>query len=95
MYRNIRCYLKHGMSLSDYYNTDLAIAKFALKRIKVYRKARAGYPSSLTPEKWDEMLDDMIYFLEKKIAFEIYFDEDERANRGYKYFADYWCSMWI
>lgn len=49
-------------------NLDCNIAKYVLPRLKMYKKltiAYPGYGEANTPEKWDELLDKMIWSFEQ------------------------------
>lgn len=57
----------------DIVNLDYAVAKFVLPRLKAYKKASQGHPSTLTWEEWLAILDKMIW------AFE--YIGDEHSNK--------------
>lgn len=66
---------KHGTYVNprECWNLDYTIARFALPRLKVYKKDCNCYPGkgdADTPEKWDEILNKMI------MAFEYVLEDD-------------------
>lgn len=68
-----------GFSLTETWNLNVVIAKFILPRLICFREENRGYPSFLeTPERWDEILDKMIF------AFDWFMDHEnliEKYNR--------------
>jgi len=49
----------------DTWNLNYNIAKYALPRLKRFKELLNSYPPKLTPEKWDKILDKMIFSLER------------------------------
>ena len=69
---------KQGLYVNpkETWNLDYTIAKFVLPRLKLFKKLNNGYPGygeANTPEKWDALLDKIIWSFEQ-IAndYEIY-----------------------
>ena len=53
-----------GFDDSETWNLDYKCAVWLLPRLKRFKELNIGCPPDLTPEKWDQYLDDMIYSLE-------------------------------
>jgi len=52
--------ITRGWTDQDTWSLDYTIAKFSLPRIKRLKEIQNGFPSGLTEEKWDEILDKII-----------------------------------
>src|SRR5579864_412113 len=75
----------------------MTIAKFALPRLKRFKEVGCEYPMDLTSEKWDKILDDIIYAMEISADdHKWYLDttDDKRVNRGCKLFGQYFFNLW-
>ena len=75
------------------------IARFALPRLKRFKELNNGHPGRLTEEKWDAMLDDMIFAMEclsvsEVQEWEFCQVERERVNRGTRLFGKYFQALW-
>lgn len=108
--RNIRFFVQRkirGWDDSDTWSLDYQIAKFALPRLKRFKDISPIVPNNLTEEKWNEILDSMIFFLQ----YHAYCDEPDkqtqmrescknneeffnRLNRGSKLFGRYFGALW-
>lgn len=67
--------LRYGVSNKECWNLDHTITKFVLPRLKHFKKVCVhSYPSTVTPEEWDKILDEMIWTFE-------YLDEPEKFNK--------------
>lgn len=92
---------KISISKRDLWDLDYTLAQIIHPALVKFRKLHAGYPGSLTPEKWEEILDEMIY------AFSLYLDETrdfpwayskeelDRQAKGLALFAEWYGSLWI
>ena len=60
-----------GFCDPETWNLDVAMAYFILPRLKRFKELNNGYPGEITPEKWDEVLDKMIF------AFDFILNEDD------------------
>lgn len=52
----------------DTWNVDITLSHIIVPLLRKYKERNHGYPSTLDKEKWDNMLDSMIYSFEFKIA---------------------------
>lgn len=87
--------LVRGWNDSQTWNLDAQIARFAIPRLKRFKKLNNGHPPDLTPEGWDSILDDIVYALEASAQFED--DENfdwERVERGLELFGKYFRHLW-
>jgi hypothetical protein len=53
-----------GFSDDETWNLDSEISKFVLPRLKRFKELNICHPGNLTPTKWDQMIDDMIFYHE-------------------------------
>ena len=77
---------KQGLYVNprEMWQLDCIIAKYILPRLKMYKKltgAYPGYDEASTPEKWDELLDKMIWSFEQAANYyEIYESIDYKGS---------------
>jgi hypothetical protein len=73
--------LRYGVSDSECWNLSNAITSFVLPRLKHFKKMqRYAYPPDITPEQWEEIIDELIW------TFEFMDNEEEVLNP----FPDVW-----
>ena len=66
--------LRYGVSNKECWNLDQTITKFILPRLKHFKKVNVhSHPANLTEEKWDAILDEIIWTFE-------YLDNPEKFN---------------
>ena len=96
-----------GWDDSETYSLDLTIAKFALPRLKRFKKLKCGYPGyfdspvELSHEdgmkKWDEILDKMIYAM-KIISNDRKWNapetDQEKVDEGVRLFGEHFRCLW-
>lgn len=64
--------LRYGVADSECWSLDYTLSLYILPRLKHFKKMkRYTYPDGITPERWEEILDEMIW------AFEFMLDEDK------------------
>ena len=85
---------KHGVDESEVWNLDITIAKFILPRIKLLRKTTHGYPSTLTPEKWDKVLKQMQTSFKLTATDSVNASTLKKHQRGLKLFAKHYNQLW-
>jgi hypothetical protein len=56
-----------GWDDSETWSLDYELAKWMLPRLKRFREITDGYPSRLTLEEWNLMLDEMIWAFEFRV----------------------------
>ena len=52
---------RRGFSDEETWNLDNVTAEFLLPRLRRFKEINNGYPPDLTPRKWNQALDDMIF----------------------------------
>jgi hypothetical protein len=57
-------WIKNGFPDSDTWSLDITIAKYTLPRLKRLKELKDGYPSDMTEQQWDEILDKMIFAMD-------------------------------
>ena len=63
---------RYGVSDYECYGLNYTFASYILPRLKHFKKMqRWGYPASLSPEQWEQEIDDMIF------AFDFHLRENE------------------
>ena len=105
--RSIPYRLKKGFWPSDLWNLDITFAKFITPRLKGLKLIKHGYPSDITPEEWDIILDKMIWSFEKSANefwwSDEYFDSinnktsehlTNKHQEGLDLFAKYYNALW-
>lgn len=90
---------KNGFSDTETWALDSVISEFILPRLKRFKEINNGFPVDLTPEKWDEILDDMIFAFEwsnSRDDFKINHGSEsyERYKKGIRLFAEYYLELW-
>lgn len=64
--------IRYGVADSECWSLDYTLSRYILPRLKHFKKMkRYTYPDGITPERWEEILDEMIW------AFEFMLDEDK------------------
>lgn len=97
--------LERGFDDSELWSLDNTITNFILPRLKRFREVHCGYPASMTSEKWEEILDNMIkafeYLNDENLGvddnrpFKECHDEREKIiNKGLRLFVKYYSGLW-
>jgi len=104
--RSIRFFIQRrirGWDDSDTWNLDGEIAKFTIVRLKRFKEVNNGFPGhDTTKEGWDEIIDKMIFALDKISKWD---DKDngdstwdkedqEKINEGLELFGKYFRDLW-
>lgn len=92
---------RRGWDDRDTWCLDHVIAEFTLPRLKRFKELNMGYPSSLTADQWDRVLDRMIRAFELLLR-EFEDNEDPHTWRrnthsieiGLRLFGLYFRSLW-
>lgn len=82
--------IERGFDDTEVWNLDVTILKFALPRLKVFRKSHKGHPEDLTAEEWNSKIGSMIEFIESYISDSTVSEDSE----GWKNFKDYFFNLW-
>jgi len=87
--------LTRGWDDSETWCLDAHLAKWLLPRLKRFKEVNCGYPPSLTSDKWDEKIDDIIFAMERVANEELMDTADhKRYDKGIKAFSEYWRDLW-
>lgn len=90
---------KRGWDDTETWNLDHSIAEFLVPRLKRFKKLNNGFPCGLTPEGWDEILDQMIEGFQAKIDSDGVFGDEytglhEKIERALELFKEHFHSLW-
>lgn len=88
---------ENGFDDTETWSLKTTIAKFVLPRLKWFKERHFDNPWDITFEKWDEILDTMIFSFEyyAKDEWEPISDEDfKKVEEGMKLFGEYYGDLW-
>ena len=85
--------LERGFDDSETWALDCTIAKFIEPRLRRFKEIKAGYPAIMSEEKWDDILDKMIYAFEC-INKDTIFDNEDSVDEGLDLFRKYFFNLW-
>ena len=90
------------VSYNELWNLDTTIAEWILPRLRRFREISDGYPSVLSEEEWNEILDKIIHGFELiagQFQVEPYIGNSERIEteieEGMNLFAKWIRALWI
>ena len=94
----------NGFSDSETWSLDSVICKFVLPRLIRFKTLNNGFPGNLTSEKWDAILDQMIFAFEWSLnceedKYDKLTEEEKKTNWlryevGMQQFAKYFRDLW-
>ena len=93
-----------GYTLRDVYSMDSYLSRIILGMLKDFRKYEDCYPSRMTKEDWEIMINEMIEGFEaycKNISYpedstpDLYEDRRRKFNRGMALFSAYFDNLYI
>jgi len=102
----VRYLKKTGVSFDETWSLDFAISEFILPRLKLFKEIHGGYPMGLTDEKWNGILDKMIFAFEWNMketnmtdGYMEMSDEEkkeawEKYREGMDLFREYFRDLW-
>lgn len=88
---------ENGFDDTETWSLKTTIAKFVLPRLKWFKERHFDNPWDITFEKWDEILDNMIFSFEyyAKDEWKPISDEDfKKVEEGMKLFGEYYGDLW-
>lgn len=85
--------LERGFDDSETWALDCTIAKFIEPRLRRFKEIKAGYPAIMSEEKWDDILDKMIYAFEC-INKDTISDNEDSVDEGLDLFRKYFFNLW-
>jgi hypothetical protein len=93
-----------GFSDSETWSLDSVICKFILPRLIRFKELNNGFPGNLTHEKWDAILDQMIFAFDWSLnceedKYDKLTEEEKKTNWlryevGMQQFAKYFRDLW-
>lgn len=85
-----------GFDTTEVINLDTTVAKFLLPRIKHFKNITKSYPSGLTKDSWNEILDKIIYAMDYFSSDKKYDDEGEMylALEGAQLLGKHFANLW-
>lgn len=88
--------IRYGYNDSETWSLYSTTAKFMLPRLKRFKELNCSYPVNLTPEEWDLILDELIWYLELLSTYDEPNNEAEsiRYNKAKELFAQYFEHLW-
>jgi hypothetical protein len=100
-------YIRHRYYIGDIWDLDTAIAKFVLKRLKVFRNSSISHPTTMTMEEWVAVIDELIWTFEWQLDVEsglpntdadnwqeINSENWNRFHNGMQLFANHYRNLW-
>lgn len=81
----------------EVWNPYIYIARFAIPRLKAYRKNLHGHPVNLNSmEEWEAIIDKIILSLEEAVDDDnwVPVDQVERHQEGLNLFGEYFENLW-
>jgi len=103
--KNLFLRLKYKAGCCDIYSLDYYLARKIIGPLKEFRRNMGkSYPSDLTPEEWEKIVDEMIW------AFEYFLDGEgldddfcfpqikkdyKREQKGFELFGKYFHNLWF
>ena len=85
--------LERGFDNSETWSLDRTISRFIEPRLRVFKELHIGYPSSMTEEEWNEILDKMLRAFELINKDDTY-EHGEEVKEGLDLFREYFFSLW-
>jgi len=95
---------EHGFDSRETWSLHTVISDFILPRLIMFKRCKLGYPSELTKEEWDTILDKMIkafaissLIYEPNVAdeYNIYTEEGfKNFEEGMELFKEYFLDLW-
>ena len=92
---------ERGWDDSETWSMDSTISKFVCLRLKRFKEVKCGYPGFLSSmEKWDEILDHIIYAMEVLSNDKLHYGCDlnqkewKRVQKGCNLFGKYFQDLW-
>ena len=88
--------ITRGFSDMDTWNMDYVFSVFILPRLRRFRELHNGYPANLTPRKWKNMIDKMIFAFDRIIQDPIEYNKkaDKKMHEGLELFGKYFRHLW-
>lgn len=89
--------LERGFDDSETWSLDSTMARFILPRLIRFREINEGYPSTISEQEWNSILDKMILAFSLLASDAVYFtskEDQEKIDEGMALFAKWYQSLW-
>jgi len=92
----LKQYEERGFDDTETWNLFMGITKYILPRLIRFKEIPCGYPSNLTEDKWDTILQQMIdaFELIKRDTFIPSKEDQTIINLGLENFKEYFLDLW-
>lgn len=87
----------YGFDEKDIWNLDYTFALWIYPRLKMYQKYNCGFPSNMTKDSWNNILQEMIDGFEAYLLDDLYpkkEDTCEKFNKSMKLFSENIGDLW-
>jgi len=94
---------KTGIDESETWSLDYTFSNYILPRLKIFKETKMGYPSNITEEEWNKILDKMIFSFEQTLVdYDGYKDNNKeemkkyykKVQKGFSLFGEYYMNLW-
>lgn len=89
---------ERGFDDRDTWSLDYTLAQWLVPRLKRFKEVNNGFPIGLTHEKWDKIIDELIWtfeFLGSEERWSCYNKKDwKRVHKGLRLFGKYLLDLW-
>lgn len=86
---------ERGFDDTETWSLSTTIAKILIPRLKVFKETTVSYPMGLTPEKWNDIIQEMIDGFEEVLKQDDWDNFDyKKIERGLKMFKKYYMDLW-
>ena len=90
--------LKLGFAVDDTYSLDYSMAKWFTPRLKYFKENLHSYPPNMTPEEWDEILEEMYIGFEMMTRkYDDFLNSEEDfaiMKRSVELFSQHYFDLW-
>jgi len=86
-----------GAGCCDTYSLYSYLSPIISRSLRAFKEDQSGYPSVLTAEEWDKILDEMIFAFEYVVSDEEDISDKKMQNRvsiGLRLFTKYYRHLW-
>lgn len=88
---------KVTIEAGDLYNMYNTFAIVIAPCLRQFREERAGYPSAITSEEWEAILDELVWTFDKLIEDDtgiISSEDEKRVQAGMELFGKWYRHLW-
>lgn len=85
--------LSRGFSDDETWSLDMTIARFIVPRLERFKELNNGHPSTLLPESWDAIIQEMIDGF-KEAAKDDLNSDTVKIDRALELFKEWFQALW-